>query len=360
MQFQAKKPIGDDVSIRQLLGKAQEWFRLLRSKWLILTLAALIGGLIGFIRVYKQKVKYTGRLTFAMENDNAGGGFGSALGLASSFGFDLGSGSGGGAFSPANMVELMKSRKLIEEALLSTVKVNNTKISLAEMYININGWRNVWKKNNPVMNRQIQFNPNADRTMFTVQQDSVLGIIYDNVIEYNLTVKPIEKKVSILSLEVKSENELFSKFFAENLAKVATDFYIETISKKARYNVSILEKQADSIRAELNGAITGVAIANDNTFNLNPALNVKKTLSSRRQIDVQANIAVLTEVVKNLEIAKVTLRKETPLIQIIDTPILPLPKDKRSPLKFAIIGALLATLLCSIFLTIRQLMKVME
>jgi hypothetical protein len=57
-----------------------------------------------------------------------------------------------------------------------------------------------------------------------------------------------------------------------------SDFYIDTKSKKSRENMLILERQTDSIRRELNGAITGVAVANDNTFNLNPALNVRRAL----------------------------------------------------------------------------------
>jgi hypothetical protein len=51
---------------------------------------------------------------------------------------------------------------------------------------------------------------------------------------------------------------------------------------------------------------------------LNPALNVRRTPSAKRQIDVQANTAILTEIVKQLALAKVTFRKETPLIQVID------------------------------------------
>jgi hypothetical protein len=88
-----------------------------------------------------------------------------------------------------------------------------------------------------------------------------------------------------------------------------SDFYIDTKSKKSRENMLILERQTDSIRRELNGAITGVAVANDNTFNLNPALNVRR--APARKVDVQANTAILTELVKQSELAKVTLRKET-------------------------------------------------
>ena len=129
-------------------------------------------------------------------------------------------------------------------------------------------------------------------------------------------------------MTVKTESELFSKLFCEQLLKETSDFYIETKSKKSRLNVDILQHQADSIRAELNGAITGVASASDNVYNLNPAFNVKRTPSTRRQVDVQANTAILTQLVVQLEMAKVGLRKETPLIQLIDRPILPLEKEK--------------------------------
>jgi len=50
--------------------------------------------------------------------------------------------------------------------------------------------------------------------------------------------------------------------------------------------MDILQRQTDSIRRELNGLITGVAVANHNTFNLNPALNVRRAPSARRQVDV--------------------------------------------------------------------------
>jgi uncharacterized protein involved in exopolysaccharide biosynthesis len=42
------------------------------------------------------------------------------------------------------------------------------------------------------------------------------------------------------------------------------------------------------------------------------------------QIDIQASAAVYEEIVKNLEIAKINDRNNTPLIQIIDQPRYPL------------------------------------
>ena len=166
-----------------------------------------------------------------------------------------------------------------------------------------------------------------------------------------------DKKTSITSIEVMSENENFAKIFCEGISKNISDYYTEIKSRKARLNMEILQFQTDSIRAELNSAITGVAAADDNVFHLNPAMIIKKTTSTRRQLDVQANTAILIQLVAQLEMAKVTLRKETPLIQVVDAPILPLEKDKPSKLLSMIIGGLIAAFLSVLYLTLSKLYK---
>jgi uncharacterized protein involved in exopolysaccharide biosynthesis len=98
-------------------------------------------------------------------------------------------------------------------------------------------------------------------------------------------------------------------------------------------------------------------VANDNTFGLNPALNIKRVPSARRQVDVQANTAILTEIVKQAELAKVTLRKETPLIQVIDQPILPLHKEQFGKIKGLLLGGLIAGFLVIIFLIIKRILN---
>jgi uncharacterized protein involved in exopolysaccharide biosynthesis len=141
------------------------------------------------------------------------------------------------------------------------------------------------------------------------------------------------------------------------LAFETSEYYVEIKSKKARMNVEILQKQTDSIRTELNSAITGVATAADNVFNLNMAMNVKRSPGVRRQVDVQANTAMLTSLVTNLEMSKMALRKETPLIQIIDRPILPLEKEKLGKLKSMVLGGFLAGFLTVLYLVFSSLYK---
>jgi hypothetical protein len=347
----------DEISLKELILKMKDWFTFLKSKWKTIFFSGVIGGLIGLTIAWVEKPTYKATLTFAMEEDKGGGGSGlsSALGLASSFGIDIG-GSGGGAFAASNLVELMKSRLIVEKVLLSPIEMNGKTISLAEYYIQINHLRKTWE-NKPIL-QNIQFVPGDDRSKYTLQQDSILQQIHKNLIDKDhLSIMQKDKKVTILSIEVTSGDEKFSKIFCESIAKETSDFYIETKSKKARLNTIVLQKQVDSVRSELNAAITGVAAETDNVYNLNPALNIRSTPSKKKQIDVQANTAILTNLVVQLELAKITLRKETPLIQLIDRPILPLTKEKSNKIKSIILGGFLAVFSTILSLIFTQLIK---
>jgi len=348
----------DSLSIKDLFSAFKVEFTFVKKNFLILLIFGIIGGVLGFLYAFTSKPVFKASISFVLEDEkSSGGGVGlsGALGLASSVGIDLGSG-GGGAFSGANLLELMRSRTMVEKALLKNQLINGKSENLANLFIqfkNLNaGWGNDSQLNG------LNFNAGQDRSKYTLQHDSILGIIHSTIVGVEgkgmLNVFQKDKKASIINLEVKATNETFAKLFVESLAKEVSQFYIETKSKRASMNVEILQKQADSIRNKLNEAITGVAQANDNIYNLNPALNVNRTPSSKRQIDVQANTAILTQLVANLEMAKVSLMKATPLIQVIDKPILPLDKDKVSKRKSLMIGGLVAGFIALFGLYLRR------
>ena len=348
----------DEISLKELVLKIKEWWSFLKSKYKTILLISIIGALFGVIIAFFNKPDYKGVLTFAMEEDkgSGGGGLSGALGLASNFGIDLGGAGGGGAFAASNITELMKSRLIVEKVLLEPTTINGKITTLAEYYIEINKFREGWDKKPTI--KDIHFLPGSNRTLYSRQQDSILKQFYKSLIDKEkLNIMQKDKKVTILTIEVMSEDELFSKLFCENLAKETSNFYIETKSKKAKINVDVLQKQADSVRSELNVAINGVALEADNVYNLNPALNIRTAPSKKKQIDVQANTAILTNIVVQLELAKITLRKETPLIQYIDRPILPLEKDKLSKLKSLILGGFLAGFLSALYFIFGQVFK---
>ena len=79
------------------------------------------------------------------------------------------------------------------------------------------------------------------------------------------------------------------------------------------------------------------------TLQIFQKLGIQKAL-----IDVQANGAIYQEIVKQLELAKVSHRNKTPLIQIIDKPTLPLENSRLKLfecLVFGIFGGLFFSVL---------------
>ena len=349
-----KEPlVKDQITLKELIEKGKEWYNYFLSKWKIIVIVGFMGAVLGLGYSIIKKPVYTAVLTFAIEGDKTGSS-GGVMSLASQFGINLG-GNGGSIFEGTNLNELFKSRTMVEQALMKPVFYKGDTISLAEMYIQNKEWREKWSKKPKFAN--IQFIPDTKRKYFTRVHDSILGKIYDDLSKNSLSVGQKDKKIDIITLEFSSTNEQFSKDFCETLAKQVGLFYVSTKSKKARTNMEILERQTDSIRQELNNAIAGVATANDNTFNLNPALNVRRVPSAKKQVDVQANTAILTELVKQTELAKVSVRRETPLIQVLDRPIYPLKKDRVGKLKGLVFGGLCGGFLVLLFLIFRRVQK---
>jgi hypothetical protein len=244
---------------------------------------------------------------------------------------------------------------MVQKALLSPINVNGKSQSLADYYILFGGIRKGWEGKPQLAN--LSYSINADVSKFNRIQDSVLMAMHQEIIGNLLSVAKKDKKLSILQVEVQSENEIFSKSFTEALVSEVSRFYVETKTKKSTTNVAILQHQTDSVRNQLNSAISGVAQSNDDVPNLNPSRQILRSSGQQKQFDVQANTAILTELVKNLELSKLSLRKETPLIQVIDKPILPLPVERFGKAKGILLGGFLAGFLVVIGLVGRRVFQ---
>jgi hypothetical protein len=292
---------------------------------------------------------YTAETTFVLEEGESGGSLGQYAGLASMVGIDLG-GSGGGIFKGDNILELYKSRKMIQETLLSEGIFDGKNQKLIDRYLSFSGFRAQWE-NKPLL-AKINFEQNPSK--FTRLQDSVINFVVESINKDYLNVSKIDKKLSIISVKVNAKDEAFAKAFTQNIVKKVNQFYIDTKTKKSSENLAVLQHQADSVKNELNQSISGVASAIDANPNSNPAFQRLRVGSQRKQVDVQASIAIYEEIVKNLELAKITFRKEKPLIQVIDEPVYPLKNDKLGKAKGIILGGIIFGFLWIAFLMFRK------
>lgn len=339
----------EEITIRDLYKKIAALIALVKSKWLTILCLSIFGAILGVSYASYKRPVYTATSTFVLEDGSKSSGLGQYSSLASLAGVDIGS--GGGAFQGDNILELYKSRTMLEKTLLRKDTFDNKEQLLIERYISFNKLRDVWK---PSL-KNISFSNNP--RLFNKEQNSIITNITDEFNNGSLNVSKPDKKLSIINVAFSSKDELFAESFANKLVETVNEFYVQTKIKKSAQNVEILQKQVDSVKLTLNSAISGFASAGDAVPNANPMLQSLRVQPQRKQVDIQVNSGIYTELVKNLEVAKMSLRQEKPLIQIIDAPVLPLKMIRIGKIKGTLAGFLLGLIistLCIISVKIYQ------
>ena len=88
---------------------------------------------------------------------------------------------------------------------------------------------------------------------------------------------------------------------------------------------------------------------------------IVKASGRLKELQLMRNVQVLNtlylEIIKNLELSRMSLLKETPIINIIDKPILPLEEDSMSEVLFGILGAFLGGFLSISCFVFKKLFK---
>ena len=80
--------------------------------------------------------------------------------------------------------------------------------------------------------------------------------------------------------------------------------------------------------------------------------------SKLKQVEATINAELLKQLIANLEIAKMNLRKETPLIQILDSPRYPLDIKNPNIFFFSILSFLATSIFISILLIVNKELKI--
>ena len=353
IQQQYKKE-DDEISLKELILKIKEWWGYLWSKKWIIIAAGIVGGLLGLGYSFIKKPIYTATTTFVLESGEKGGGLGAYAGVASMMGIDLGG--GGGIFQGDNILELYKSRTMLEKTLFSPVDSIND-MPLIEKYIEINELRQAWTQNEELKKRHFKVGDFGLRKRNRLRDSIVTSIVNDISKSYLAVYKP-NKELSTIRVDVKSTDEVFSKRFNEELVRNVNDFYVQTKTKKSLDNVAILQRKTDSVRAVMNGAIFNAAAVSDATPNINPTRQVQRVAPIQRaQASAETNKSILSSLIQNLEMSKMTLMKEAPLLQIVDGPIYPLHKERFGKAKGTVLGGIILGFLTTFFLLLSVIFK---
>jgi hypothetical protein len=340
----------EQFSFRNLLIGWRRSLQFALGNWRIILIVSIVGGLLGLAYAWIKQPTYAARLTFVVEESKSGGSS-VASALAGQIGIDIGSltGGGGGILAGDNVLELLKSRSFIKKTLLTGYRDSGSNFSLADQYAEVYGWKENWKNNSEV-GKQINFPVGQER--FTRVEDSLLQVIISRLTEKEVAISKPDKKLSFFELTVNTRDERVSQLFCERLLKITADFYVETKTRRIVNNVNRLQRRADSLGGLLDRRTVSSAETERLLLDANPAYSgpvANAEISSRNKL-IQGT--VYAEIIKNLEISRTALMQETPTVQVVDYPELPLKKNKISKrialLMGMIIGAVATVLLLAI------------
>lgn len=330
----------DEVTVRDLVIVFRVGIQHLKKYKGVLILLSVVGLALGLTYCIMKKEKYEATTSLILsENNNTLFGVSNA---ASALGF--GSEQTGLFDANDNIIWLYQSNRMIKDALLAK-NINAKDSSLLKWcvriyHIDLNG------ANINALDTCTKLKPSQNEII----QKCILNI------KYSLQVDVQKNAKSIIYLSFKSTDELFSKLFMENLVKTVNEYYIKTKTEKLNYIVSILENKAKESRILLNTSISQSANFQENIPYANPNLQTLEAPIQKKSVDVQTQIVLYTEIMKNLEIKKLELAQATPRLEVIDSPQLPLYKIKPSKI-WIVIGALILPLIGSIIILISSWFK---
>jgi hypothetical protein len=331
------------IVLGDVIESIKRFFSYLRSQFMLIAFCVVIGLILPLIYRALKKPAYAASTTFILEEKSVGGG--GLAGIASQVGLDLGSLGGGGSsvFSGDNILDIIKSRVIIEKVLLTPISSKSSK-TLADLYLDFTGL-------GESLPAPVSFAITSDTMVtpaYSVYQDSLLYVMYEQIVKNNVSVDRLNKKGSIFKIVTVSQNQVFSKNFAERLLKETTTYYVNVKTSSALANVKRLQARSDSLLRVLNAKSYNAA-----SFQiLDPnvafkSISVPAEVSSR---DKSIVFSIYAEVTKNLEMSRIALVSQTPVIQLLDVPKYPLMDDRKSYgfLGFAglLVGLLVGFFIC--------------
>jgi len=228
--------------------------------------------------------------------------------------------------------------------------------SLADVYAKVYQLKDGWEKNEKI--GKVEFPPIGTGKAYTRLQDSLLQSMINGIIKTQFTVGKTDKKAGFIDVSATMQNEVLAKVYCERIVQRAVDRYINIKTQRQKSTVDKLQVRVDSIAALLRQkTVSGASLqTSSSTMDINPLYKTGTSVAVETTIRDKTMLAtIFASVTQNLEMAKFTLSQETPVIQIVDSPILPLNINKISRVKTGISFLFICSMGIIFFLVLKRI-----
>lgn len=299
--------------LKQLLN------RLKKYSWLILLIAALVGGMFYYI-AQQSVLLYTSKATVFPLNGTAESSPGSTISSLLGLGDATKSFTGDASI---NIVELAASRRTREAVAMVRIPSMQNK-TVSELIIEENNRHTGFMQNTPII-------PPKDSLSKINIASSLLGAAFTAKINKN----------GILELFFTNSNPDLVREVSYIYIDKLSEFYIDLKKKKAQIDFEFAVKKADSLLLVLNKLDRRAIALDESTFFTNDGLKRYSLPKVNLAQDKQTVQSQYYYAVNNRESAAYRLQKETPIIEPLDRPEPPYDAVQKSKMMYSMLGLML-------------------
>jgi len=329
----------DKASFKDIIITISDYKNELKKQLLLIISIAIIFSLLGFGFSKLQENKYKAVLSFIVEEQSEGANLSDLSGMANMIGIDMG-GSASSSFNQQNIIELLKSRKIIERTLNNKCEIEGKSDLLLNHYIRIN---NLITDSSTINLSSNYYN------------DSITSIVWLRIIDRDMEILFQNDDANIINLSFESLNAELAKNFTEIVIDEMSEMYIDYQTEKSRNTLDNLQFRSDSIFKALKISERNFARVKDKNRRVMTSSGRLEELQYMREVEILQ--AVYLELRKNIELTHMSLLNETPLIQLVDKAVLPLENINRSTLFWIVIFSFLGVFTVCFIIILRKLVR---
>jgi hypothetical protein len=317
----ATKSEDEEISIGPLWTNIKQTFWYVLKRWYILLLFIIAFSALVLVYVWWYGTKYISTASFAVEGETASAGLlSSSLSIANQLGLQ-GSAAKNATYNNNFFATLIQSRRVIKESLMQEATMDGKKDLLANHYINLYHWRTgslIHKGWNKIPHLKDFYFHQKPLDQLTPLEDSIMNVIYDNILENNLVVTyDATTPFNLATFNTRSHD--YSMWMLKYMVDRSANYYMDNVFQLNKKNLTIADTRADSLGRVLKGLDFRVANLKDLSNNVIRQKGLVDVTSAQRNQGLLAT--QYTAAVNNLELAKVTLLTTAPILQVIDDPI---------------------------------------
>ena len=267
MQEQKRNRIEDDeITLKELILKVQEFYVEVVRGWRLVVLITI--SIIGIMlyNAFTSPIIYPATLTFMINEDegNSMGGISAVLG-------NIGLGGGGsGKNNLDKVLELARSRKIIQKVIFEKEKIGGKNDFLANHLIILYNFHEKWEDSELGLANFLFKHDSIAK--FNRTENIALKSIYAKIIGKKNTAGLLKmsfsKETGIMRIDVDTESEDLSIKLSELVYEKLSDFYIEKTTEKQYETLKLIEAKVDSLKGLLNNKEYALASFKDMNLGL--------------------------------------------------------------------------------------------